>query len=35
LVIAAKPEGHRLDEWNGILNLPCTFQIKHSGFVEN
>ena len=30
LVIASKPEGHRLDEWNGILNLPCKFKINHS-----
>jgi len=30
LVIATDPEGHHLDQWNGILNLPCAFKIFHS-----
>jgi lipopolysaccharide transport system ATP-binding protein len=35
LVIATKPEGHRLDQWNGILNLPCEFKIIYLGSSQN
>jgi lipopolysaccharide transport system ATP-binding protein len=35
LVIATDPEGHHLDQWNGILNLPCAFKIIHSESARN
>jgi len=28
LIIATEPNTHPSDEWNGILNVPCDFQIK-------
>jgi lipopolysaccharide transport system ATP-binding protein len=31
LVVATEPQTHARDEWNGILNIPCAFEIKHLG----
>jgi hypothetical protein len=30
-IIATDPLTHPRDEWSGILNVPCQFQLKHSG----
>jgi lipopolysaccharide transport system ATP-binding protein len=30
MVVATPNHQHRLDEWNGLLNLPCEFEVKDS-----
>jgi homopolymeric O-antigen transport system ATP-binding protein len=29
LVVATTPVTHRLDEWAGLLNIPCNFSVTH------
>ncbi len=35
LIVATPPFSHPQDEWQGVLNLPCTFSISPGGAGEN
>jgi lipopolysaccharide transport system ATP-binding protein len=34
LIVATMPVTHRMDEWAGLLNIPCNFSVVH-GVLEN
>jgi hypothetical protein len=31
LIVATTPLSHPQDEWQGVLNLPCTFSMSTTG----
>jgi lipopolysaccharide transport system ATP-binding protein len=34
LIVATVPVTHRMDEWAGILNIPCNFSVAHGTLDE-
>jgi lipopolysaccharide transport system ATP-binding protein len=35
LIVATPPLSHPQDEWQGVLNLPCTFSVSRGGAVDD
>ena len=34
LIVTTKPVTHRLDEWAGLLNIPCNFSVAQGVLDE-